>query len=80
MAIELDVTYRGGEPVKIEYFSMVYGLMKFDMVGSTAVVDNEWDEITAKNLAEGFEQKIFTEDVIGEVEQLPFVQAVEYDE
>jgi hypothetical protein len=74
--MNLQVTYSDGEPEQIEYHSMVYGLMRFEMVGSTAVVDDEWNGIDASALKDGFEQKVFTEDVVEAVEELPFVQAV----
>jgi len=77
--MKLEVTYKDGKPTEIVYHSMVYGLMKFDMEGSTAVVDPEWNEITREtvNLKDKYEMKVHTEDVVEEVEELPFVQAVE---
>jgi len=74
--MNLQVTYSDGEPEKIEYHSMVYGLMRFEMVGTTAVVDPDWNEIDARALADGYEQQVYTSDVVEAVEELPFVQAV----
>jgi len=74
--MKLNVTYENGEPLEIEYHSMVYGLMKFHMEGTTAVVDDKWNEITADALADGYEQQVHTSDVVEAVDELPFVQAV----
>lgn len=73
--MKLEVTYVDGEPTEIIYSSMVYGLMKFQMDGSTAVIDDEWDQVNCR-LADGFEQKVYTEDVVESVEDLPFVEEV----
>ena len=74
--MELDVTYSDGEPEKVTYHSMVYGLMKFHIDGETAVVDDKWGEIEANALADGFDQKVRTEDVVEAVQKLPFVAEV----
>jgi len=76
--MNLNVTYSDGEPVEIEYHSMVWGLVRFQMDGSTAVIDDEWDEIDHSNVRlECFESPLETEDVVEAVENLPFVQAVQ---
>jgi len=79
--MKLDVTYEDGEPTEVRFSSMDYGLMEFEMVGSTAVVDPEWNEITREtcHLKDEYEMQIHTKDVVEAVNDLPFVQAVEMD-
>lgn len=74
--MQLDVRYEDGEPTQIEYHSMIYGLVRFHMDGSTAVIDERWNEVDASNLADGFEQQVYTSDVIEAVKDLPFVESI----
>lgn len=74
--MNLEVTYEHGKPIEVEYFSMVYGLLKFQMDGATAVIDDEWNEID-HSLKDGFEPQVETRDVVNAVGELPFVQAVD---
>lgn len=75
--MNLDVRYEDSEPVEIEYHSMIYEMVRFQMEGSTAVIDGKWNDIDASGLAEGYEQNVYLSDVVEAVEQLPFVQAVD---
>jgi len=77
--MELDVTYLDGEPERIEYQSMTYGLVRFHMEDGTAVIDDKWDSVDVDALKDGFTQSVFTRDVIDAVRELPFVDAVEVD-
>jgi len=72
--MELEVLYEDGEPVRVEYFSMVYGLMKFHVEGDVAVVDDRWNHVSHENL--NVIPQVETEDVIREVEKLPFITEV----
>jgi len=62
--MKLNVTFRDGEPERIQ--SKRYGYVLFEMDGSSAVEKRRTGFITDTEM----------DDVVDEVESLPFVQAV----
>lgn len=74
----LEVTYVDGEPVEIEHFSMMNGMMKFTVEGETAVQDPEWDRLNDKGWKDGYSRKTTTGDIIRSVLELPFIEEVNH--
>jgi hypothetical protein len=68
--LPIEVRYENGEVVEIEYYHIAQGLIRYTMVGETAVLDDEWDALRAK-------ATVKPENIRDAVADLPFVQAVE---
>ena len=78
--LELTVMYVSGEPTEIEYSHPTAGLVRFTVAGEhneVAVIDDKWDELHWRDLKEKYDPWITTDDVIQEVEKLPFIKEVE---
>lgn len=69
MSLPIEVTYEDGEPDTIEYYHIAQGLIRYEMVGSTAVLSDEWDSLRAK-------ATVKPANIKASIEDLPFVQAV----
>jgi len=79
-AVTLDVQYESSQPSEISYFHNIYGMMKFEVDGSTAILDAKWDRLGDGSLKDGFTRWVTTGDVLRSVESLPFIDEVEVDE
>lgn len=75
--VSLEVTYESSEPTEIQYFHNTFGLMKFDVDGTTAILDPKWNRLGDGDLREGFERWVTTGDVIRSVLALPFIDDVD---
>jgi hypothetical protein len=68
--LPITVDYEGGEPVEIDYYHIAQGLIRYEMVGETAVLSDEWNALRPK-------ATVKPENIREAVAALPFVQAVE---
>lgn len=76
--VSLEVTYdESSEPAEIQYFHNVFGLMKFEVDGETAILDPKWNRLGDRDLSDGFERWVTTGDVIRSVLALPFIEDVD---
>lgn len=76
--VGLRVDYNAdAEPDEVTLFHNTFGMMKFDVEGSTAVQDPEWDRLGTGNLKDGYERWITTGDVLYSVLQLPFIEEID---
>ena len=75
----IQVDYKDGEPNRIEYFHTTLGLMRFhplDRNRSVWCVDEEWHNLPAKSLKDGYDKFVTESDVCDAVESLPFVDGL----
>ncbi len=77
--VALDVLYESSQPSEISYFDNIYGMMKFEVDGSTATLDDRWDRLGDGDLKSGFTRRLTTGDVLRSVEDLPFIDEVAVD-
>jgi len=77
VVLQVDYDGESGNPLEIQYFHTIFGMMKFTMNGSTATLTATWDRLHDGDLKDGFTRKITTGDVLRSVQQLPFVDEIE---
>ena len=77
--VTLDVRYESSEPSEIEYFHNTFGMMMFDVNGSTAILSDKWDRLGDGCLKDGYTRWVTTGDVLRSVQRLPFIDSVELE-